>query len=92
MEKTDTQTVRPVDVINDLYETECAVRKTTAAASVMLELFFERVYIEHEWDKGRHELLSNMFGVLTDQLFSLKHEVEAMGAKYEAMHQEAAPA
>ncbi|MDR1463806.1 MAG: hypothetical protein LBJ11_00710 [Oscillospiraceae bacterium] len=79
-------TVIPVDVINDLYETECAMRNTTAAASAMYELFFERVYAAHEWDKQRYDFASRMFSVLSDQIFNLKEELDKVSAKYEAMH------
>jgi len=72
-------------VINDLYDTECVLDKTTAAANAVYELFFERAYAEHEWDKERHEFLCSMFGVMTDQLFALKKEFGEVLDKYDAL-------
>ena len=68
-------TIRPVDVINDLYDADCALDKVTAAANAMYELFFERAYVEHELNKGRHEFMVRMFSVMMDQLFALKKEL-----------------
>ena len=90
MEKTDTQAVRPVDVINDLYETECAMDKAWAVAEALRCLFFEPSYDERyytgELGKHHHEYVSNLFFVLTDQLFSLKEELDKVSTKYEVMH------
>jgi len=82
-------TIRPVDVINDLYETDCALDKVTAASSAMYELFFERVYVEHEWNKERHEFMTRMFSVLTDQLCDLRKEFGEALAKYNALYEKA---
>ena len=92
MGKTDTQTVRPVDVINDLYDTECAMGMATAAVSAMHELFFERVYAAHEWSEQRYDFAARMFSVLSDQIFNLKEELDKVSAKYDAMPQETAAA
>ena len=80
-------TICPVEVINDLYDAECVLGKTTAAANAMYEIFFERAYVEHEWDKERYEFLSNMFSVMTDQLFALKKEFGEVLDKYNALHE-----
>ena len=90
MSNADKQALAPAEVLNDLSDIHCAMSRAWAVADAMHQLCIDPIYdeSEHTGEQGKynHDLVTNLFCALTDQLFDLKGEIRKMNEKYDGLY------